>query len=68
MIIKNVELAKAEALKFIDHCDNVLAKKEADSDWYVSAPKQTGALRRSSMDLTRSLSNLRGNKVNDRNA
>lgn len=68
MIIRNVEDAKAEALKFIDLCDNVLQKKEQPADWYVNAPKQTGALRRSSMDLTRSLSRLRSNKVYDRNA
>lgn len=68
MIVNNIKRAKEEAQKFIDKCDNVLEERVNENDWYVNGSKQTGALRRSSMDLTRSLAILRANKVVDRNA
>lgn len=68
LIILNILKAKAEAEKFLDLCDNALNTRKESTDWFLDTSKHTGALKRSSMDLSRSLSALRANKVTDRNA
>ena len=69
---QTVIAARDEALLFVTRCDNLLAVKVTEYDpttstriageWratYNGAPKQMGALRRSSMDLTRALAEMR---------
>lgn len=59
-----VRAAKAEALRFIERCDALIdacAKDNArDPRWATwGHPKEQGAVRRASMDLTRSLAEMR---------
>lgn len=70
-----VETARAEALRFIDRCDILLVAKVERwtykdgqreltnepwaNNWTNDAPKEQGAVKRSSMDLTRALADLR---------
>lgn len=68
---KTIEAAKAEAATFISACDDALARldEEAAFGWrggrkptpgdHSYGSKQTGTLRRKSMDLTRLLAQLR---------
>lgn len=69
---KNVTAARNEAKRFIAACDALLAvnithydhetRQYLSGTWQTthdSAPVQTGAVRRASMDLTRSLSAMR---------
>jgi hypothetical protein len=69
----SVLAARAEALRFIGRCDVLLGveitrwnhtteKFEKSTPWWNTndpAPSQTGAVRRASMDLTRSLAAMR---------
>jgi len=57
--MKKIELqyACAEARRFLRKADKLL-KEEKDSEHYYGS-KASGAVRRSSMDLTRSLTELR---------
>lgn len=67
-----VKAARADAQRFISRCDELLAMQVEQYDhetkrrdklpWtgaYATATKQTGAVRRASMDLTRSLAEMR---------
>lgn len=51
-------LAKAEAERFLDRIEAALM--EMGDDAYLDAGKHSGAVRRSSMDLSRALAALRG--------
>lgn len=75
MKIDNINAAIAEAQRFIERAywlrDTLIADGErmksesASGSKYVSAytfPKESGAVRRASMDLTRSLAKMRGEK------
>lgn len=61
----SIREAVAQAYRFIDAAElvlNNLRKVKADSGAiyeYVEKPKESGALRRASMDLTRSLADMR---------
>jgi 3-methyladenine DNA glycosylase Tag len=62
MSIRNVEkLSSAvnEAKRFIELAKKVQAHPEKFAQHWEASPKDTGALRRASMDLTRSLAELR---------
>lgn len=59
-----IELAVIEAKRFIEKAETYLLAKSAThgSGEYIfnaSAPKESGALRRASMDLTRQLAQMR---------
>lgn len=56
MDIVKIKEAKKEALRFIERVD-ALIKANAENPW--TNPKEHGAVRRSSMDLTRSLAEMR---------
>ena len=70
---RTVKDARAEAQRFIARCDALLAtqveqydhetnrrsKTPWDGIYAFSAPKQTAAARRASMDLTRALAEMR---------
>lgn len=62
MKIENIEEARRECERFIKAATALLlaeyAKKE---DWHTN-PKQSGACRRASMDLTRTLAKMRQDK------
>lgn len=68
MKIENVELAIAEAKRFIAKAELLLVAKQTKRSYIYggvehfyadSAPKQSGATRRASMDLTRALAEMR---------
>ena len=69
---QTVKQARAEALRFVDRCNELLdivvdqydpdTKSRIRLPWRSTtcgAPKQMGAVRRASMDLTRSLAAMR---------
>jgi len=68
MKVENILEAEFEAKRFLKRIQEVKKlqpepfKKGASKTWFWSS-KETGALKRSSMDLTRSLSKLRNNFV-----
>lgn len=54
-----ITAAVQEARRFLDRADTLLAATDENSrSW--NNPKERGALRRASMDLTRALADLRG--------
>jgi hypothetical protein len=58
----DIETAKEEAFRFIERADKVLnsqAGRDGHPIWEAEYGKQTGALRRASMDLTRALADVR---------
>lgn len=63
---KSIDRATAEAKRFLERAKEWKAATK-DPDWiggdgykyYPSAPKQSGALRRASLDLTRALAEMR---------
>lgn len=55
---QDIKRAIIEARRFIEAANKHL--KEDKTQWGLSAGKNSGALRRSSMDLTRSLAAMRG--------
>jgi len=61
MTRSNVGKAKALAKKFIAACDEMQSKQPPASQVsdMIFASKESGALRRASMDLTRALAELR---------
>ena len=64
MNIKEIELAVAEAKRFIEKAESCLNAKSVtygsgEYIFHASAPKESGALRRASMDLTRQLAQMR---------
>ena len=63
-----IEYARGEALKFVKRADNILFEMDNPTKYryspYLSPrpdafPKESGALRRQSMELTRALADLR---------
>ena len=59
MTKEKLKTAKEEARRFLDRVEK-LEKTEGGLDRaYFYAPKQSGAVRRASMDLTRALAELR---------
>lgn len=63
MRVDNIRAAAAEARRFLQKVDafemQVSAHLRSGSKHYFSAPKEAGALRRASMDLTRALAAMR---------
>lgn len=62
MKIGNIRKAKNEAIKFIQLVEQVEKTQDyrfMDDNSSTTTSKETGALKRSSMDLTRSLAELR---------
>lgn len=63
MNMQKIEAARAEAQRFIDRVDALRREHinymSGDRKYYFSAPKESGAVRRASMDLTRALSDMR---------
>ena len=57
MKIEKVQEAMEEAIRFIDRAEKALKLMKKKKYWFAS--KETAACRRSSMDLTRALSELR---------
>jgi len=56
--IENIKLAQAEARRFLNRVDDLLFEAEEPTG-PVWASKESGALRRASMDLTRALAEKR---------
>ena len=54
-----IKTAKAAARKFLDCANAVEQEQQKDECLFISGSKETGALRRASMDLTRALAELR---------
>ena len=56
-----IKEAKAEAKRFLKRCEEWEAQQGRKDDFghRIDTPKESGAVRRASMDLTRSLANLR---------
>lgn len=62
MKIGNIRKAKNEAIKFLQMVEQVEKEQNyrfMDDESTTTTSKETGALKRSSMDLTRSLSKMR---------
>lgn len=51
--------AREEAVRFIDRVDEATTRLQSDRTLKITGCKETGAVKRSSMDLTRSLAVLR---------
>ena len=66
MKLQNIKEAKKEAIRFLDRMDSLekRIKEESENNWFrlEDGCKETGALKRSSLDLTRSLSKMRNDK------
>lgn len=56
MLREDIETAVSEAKRFIKRADEY-AKVDDGHDW--TNPRESGALRRASMDLTRALADMR---------
>lgn len=56
--MKNIKETLKVAQTFINRVENLL-KKSPSGDCYYSNPKEQGALRRASMELTRALAEMR---------
>ncbi|NVN02174.1 hypothetical protein C0V97_04175 [Asaia sp. W19] len=52
-----IATAVAEAKRFIERADGLIEK--SDDKWLNDCPKERGATRRASMDLTRALADMR---------
>lgn len=61
MNIKKIEIAEQEARRFLERVEAVKALCTEFNRQYnrIDSTKETGALRRSSMDLTRALADMR---------
>lgn len=55
---ENLNTAIAEAKRFLEKAKKLKTKAKKDDWWYFGC-KESGAVRRSSMDLTRALAELR---------
>lgn len=53
---------KKEVERFLRLADKALEENHTTSNYLLISPKTSGALRRSSMDLTRALADLRQNR------
>lgn len=63
MNIDTMAAAKREAEKFLALVENAIDEQgNSGGTWPTISPKTSGALRRSSMDLTRKLADLRQNR------
>ena len=59
MTFENIKKAKAEAQRFIQAANRVLTGVDFGTIHIICGTKDSGALRRCSMNLTRSLADLR---------
>lgn len=63
MNIENIKKAKQEALRFVERADALLQERkkydEGEKKYCFNAPKESGAVRRASLDLTRALAEMR---------
>lgn len=61
MNIKKIDIAEQEARRFLERIANMKTEyaKKPSNHGYVGFSKEAGALRRSSMDLTRALADMR---------
>lgn len=57
MNITTLTAAVAEAKRFIERAESLVEK--SDNKWLSGCPKESGATRRASMDLTRALAEMR---------
>ena len=63
MTFKKLKAAKMEALRFADKCHEAMVRMDKNKSLAYS--KETGAVRRASMDLTRTLAELRRTNENN---
>jgi len=62
--LKRIKIAREEALRFVTRCDRLIKRLDGDSylasylDFGVGC-KESGAVNRASMDLTRALADMR---------
>lgn len=60
MKLADINKAKREALEFIRRADVVIKETPKDKDWYLMCgSRNTGALKRQSMELTNALADMR---------
>lgn len=59
MTIENIKRAQVEARKFLERVEDVRKMEERGDFLEWKGSKQTSALRRTSMDLTRALAEMR---------
>lgn len=61
MKLENIEAVEAEAIKLLERIADykVALQKLEQERWAFTAPKERGALRRQSMELTRALAKMR---------
>lgn len=61
MKMQTIDAAIAEARRFLQRAEELKQAEDKDSKLYCpgTKPRQTGALRRASMDLTRALADMR---------
>lgn len=59
MKLENVKNAAEEAKRFIIKYNDYMFAEETKHATYTMTPKESGALKRASMDLTRALSKMR---------
>lgn len=60
----DIKKAEIEAKRFLERIEelrsgNQLPKIIVEANWHLTGSKETGALRRASLDLTRALSSMR---------
>ena len=58
MKIENIIAAQVEAERFLDTCDKLL-NSTSEREGYLSGSALSGSVRRSSLDLTRALAEMR---------
>ena len=62
---ETIREARKEALRFVARCTELLNRTQEENQtgtWLITGTKESGAVRRASMDLTRVLSRLRDNR------
>jgi len=59
MNLKKLELAMYEAKRFLDKAKLAKERMKGDESYYWMGSKETSAVKRASLDLTRSLAELR---------
>ncbi len=63
---KDIYVAEVEARRFLDRVADFKGRLKTDDEfvkyWHITGYAETGALKRASLDLTRALSRLRGNR------
>lgn len=65
MKLSNLKEAIAEAKRFLERAENLNKKTGTDKKFLhlYGLPKESGSVKRSSMDLTRALSKLRNDNI-----